>query len=190
MTIIPLCYNSVVLKKKLVKLLKIAFQVPCLGKNRGSMGHTQNQIQIFQKWQKKKVITSFQELFILSKYHVLTEFTLWMILHLARYVLFFQLNETAVISLSDITLKSMSMYFSLTFVKHCPNNVKSWRKDELASNDTPSWKLYTKNHAILYDSGLFCKKLEYIFEVFFFSTNTALLTTFNKSPLKNIVFWC
>ena len=42
-----LYYNAVVLKKKKVKCLKIALLGPCLGKNRASMGHTQNQVQVF-----------------------------------------------------------------------------------------------------------------------------------------------
>ena len=42
-----LCYNTVVLKKKSVQLLKIALLEPCLGINGASMGHTQNQAQSF-----------------------------------------------------------------------------------------------------------------------------------------------
>ena len=44
-----LCYNTVVLKKKLIKLLKITLLRSYLGKNWASMGHTQNQSQ-FLLW--------------------------------------------------------------------------------------------------------------------------------------------
>ena len=42
-----LCYNTVVLKKKLLKLLQIALLGPYLGKNSASRGDAQNQAQFF-----------------------------------------------------------------------------------------------------------------------------------------------
>lgn len=41
-------------KKKLVRLLKIALSGPHLGKNRASMSHTQNQVQLFSGNNKKR----------------------------------------------------------------------------------------------------------------------------------------
>ena len=116
-----------VLKKKIGQTFKNCFSnsSALFRQKQGQHGPHPKSNSNFSEMTKKKVIISFRELVILSKYHVLTEFILWMILCLARYVLFFQLNETAVISLSDIRLESMSMYFSLTFVKHCPNNILS-----------------------------------------------------------------
>ena len=42
-----LCYNTVVLKKKSLKLLQIALLGPYLGKNSASRGHAQNQVRFF-----------------------------------------------------------------------------------------------------------------------------------------------
>ena len=42
-----LCYNTVVLKKKLLKLLQIAVLGPYLGKNLANRDHAQNQVQVF-----------------------------------------------------------------------------------------------------------------------------------------------
>ena len=44
-----LCYNALLLKKKMVEIIKIALLGPYLGKNRANMGHSQkdqNQIQM------------------------------------------------------------------------------------------------------------------------------------------------
>ena len=60
-------YNTVVLKKKSLKLLQIALLGPYLGKNSASRGHAQNQVQFFLEITKgdHKLSRTF---FILSKY--------------------------------------------------------------------------------------------------------------------------
>ena len=51
------------------KLFDIALLGPYLGKNRVSMGQSQNQVNLFLETQKE--IINFRELFILSKYKFL-----------------------------------------------------------------------------------------------------------------------